>query len=217
MSNYLSKDFRAGMLSNFFGTTSRPTAFFIRLFSDGVVFDGAIGAGSDLVSEANLISETSDHFRNKCRFIYNPGSSGTEAKPYFTPITTGLPTNRDTDWPGYNIMEQLGSGYEPKKLDTSAFKISVVTASGVNGIKVMLDDQEWTTTADDWSGLRWAVVTAVFPTGLTPAAGGGFEPASSEEYIERVLFAKDYGSGKTVTGVGAKITVDDLYFQINGN
>jgi hypothetical protein len=27
--------------------------------------------------------------------------------------------------------------------------------------------------------------------------------------------AKDYGTGKTVTGVGANVTVDDLFVQIN--
>jgi len=67
----------------------------------------------------------------------------------------------------------------------------------VGGIRVRLTDQTWTTTVDNWNTLRWAVIsTTLNNTG-------------------NILVARDYGTGKTVTGIGANVTVDDLFYQIN--
>lgn len=90
-------------------------------------------------------------------------------------------------------FEQTGGGYDFKELTPAMYTVE----AGVGGIRVRLADQTWTTTADDWGTLRWAVITTV--------VGG----------TEVILLAKDYGTGKTVTGVGANVTVDDLFFQIN--
>jgi hypothetical protein len=90
-------------------------------------------------------------------------------------------------------FQQTGGGYAPKTITPVDYTVE----AGVGGIRVRLEDQTWTTTADDWGTLRWAVITTV--VGAT----------------ETILLAKDYGTGKTVTGVGANVTVDDLFFQIN--
>lgn len=89
--------------------------------------------------------------------------------------------------------EQAGSGYAVKTLNMADWTVE----AGTGGRRVRLTDQTWTTTADNWGTLRWAVIcTTADDTGT-------------------ILLAKDYGTGKTVTGVGANVTVDDLYYQLN--
>jgi len=89
--------------------------------------------------------------------------------------------------------EQTGSGYAAKTLAPADWTVEV----GVGGIRVRLTDQTWTTTVDNWNTLRWAVIsTTLNNTG-------------------NILVARDYGTGKTVTGIGANVTVDDLFYQIN--
>jgi len=90
-------------------------------------------------------------------------------------------------------LEQAGSGYAVKTLAPADWTVE----EGVGGIRVRLTDQTWTTTADDWNTLRWAVIS------------------SSANNSGTILLARDYGTGKTVTGVGANVTVDDLFYQIN--
>ena len=91
------------------------------------------------------------------------------------------------------VFEQIGSGYVVKTISPADWTVE----EGVGGIRVRLTDQTWTTTADDWSTLRWAVLsTTLDDTGI-------------------ILLARDYGTGKTVTGIGANVTVDDLFYQIN--
>lgn len=89
--------------------------------------------------------------------------------------------------------EQTGSGYAIKTLVPGDWTVS----QGIGGIKAQLADQTWTTTADNWNTLRWAVIS-------TTADNTG-----------TILLARDYGTGKTVTGIGANVTVDDLFYQIN--
>lgn len=89
--------------------------------------------------------------------------------------------------------EQTGGGYAVKTLAPGDWTVE----QGVGGIRVRLTDQTWTTTLDNWLTLRWAVLsTTANDTGT-------------------ILMARDYGTGKTVTGVGANVTVDDLFYQIN--
>jgi hypothetical protein len=88
---------------------------------------------------------------------------------------------------------QAGSGYAVKTLAPADWTVE----PGTGGIRVRLADQTWTTTADNWNTLRWAVISNSSGLGGT------------------ILMARDYGTGKTVTGVGANVTVDDLFFQIN--
>ena len=89
--------------------------------------------------------------------------------------------------------EQTGGGYTVKTLAPADWTVE----QGVGGIRVRLTDQTWTTTLDNWNTLRWAVLS-------TTANNTG-----------TILLARDYGTGKTVTGVGANVTVDDLFYQIN--
>ena len=89
--------------------------------------------------------------------------------------------------------EQTGGGYSVKTLAPADWTVE----QGTGGIRVRLTDQTWTTTADNWNTLRWAV--------LSSTAGN----------TGTILLARDYGTGKTVTGVGANVTVDDLFYQIN--
>lgn len=89
--------------------------------------------------------------------------------------------------------EQTGGGYAVKTLAPADWTVE----EGTGGIRVRLADQTWTTTADNWNTLRWAVLS-------TTANNTG-----------TILLARDYGTGKTVTGVGANVTVDDLFYQIN--
>jgi len=89
--------------------------------------------------------------------------------------------------------EQAGGGYAVKTLAPADWTVE----EGVGGIRVRLTDQTWTTTADNWNTLRWAVLA-------TTANNAG-----------TILLARDYGTGKTVTGIGANVTVDDLFYQIN--
>jgi len=89
--------------------------------------------------------------------------------------------------------EQTGGGYAVKTLAPGDWTVE----EGVGGIRARLTDQTWTTTADNWNTLRWAVLS-------TTADNTG-----------TILLARDYGTGKTVTGVGANVTVDDLFYQIN--
>lgn len=93
-------------------------------------------------------------------------------------------------------FEQLGGGYVAGKTLAPA---DWTVEAGVGGIRVRLNDQSWITTVDDWQTLRWAVL-ATTPTGNTTGT---------------ILMARDYGTNKTVTGVGATVTVDDLFYQIN--
>jgi hypothetical protein len=90
-------------------------------------------------------------------------------------------------------QEQTGSGYVVKTLNPANWTVE----AGVGGRRVRLADQTWTTTADNWVTLRWAVI------------------ATTSDNTGTILLAKDYGTGKTVTGVGANVTVDDLYYQLN--
>lgn len=89
--------------------------------------------------------------------------------------------------------EQTGSGYTLKTLAPANWTVE----AGVGGIRVRLVDQVWTTTADNWNTLRWAVIS------------------STSDNTGIILMARDYGTGKTVTGVGANVTVNDLFYQIN--
>lgn len=90
-------------------------------------------------------------------------------------------------------LAQTGSGYAVKTLAPADWTVE----EGTGGIRVRLTDQTWTTTADNWNTLRWAVLSSTADdTGI-------------------ILLARDYGTGKTVTGVGANVTVDDLFYQIN--
>lgn len=90
-------------------------------------------------------------------------------------------------------LEQAGSGYAVKTLAPADWTVE----AGTGGIRVRLADQTWTTTADNWNTLRWAVISSTAnDTGI-------------------ILLARDYGTGKTVTGIGANVTVDDLFYQIN--
>lgn len=89
--------------------------------------------------------------------------------------------------------EQTGGGYSVKTLAPADWTVE----AGTGGIRVRLTDQTWTTTADNWNTLRWAVLSTTSDNSGT------------------ILLARDYGTGKTVTGVGANVTVDDLFYQIN--
>lgn len=89
--------------------------------------------------------------------------------------------------------EQTGGGYLVKTLAPGDWTVE----QGTGGIRVRLTDQTWTTTVDNWNTLRWAVLS------------------STADNIGIILLARDYGTGKTVTGVGANVTVDDLFYQIN--
>ena len=89
--------------------------------------------------------------------------------------------------------EQAGGGYAIKTLAPADWTVE----QGTGGIRARLSDQTWTTTADNWNTLRWAVLS------------------TSADNTGTILMARDYGTGKTVTGVGANVTVDDLFYQIN--
>lgn len=89
--------------------------------------------------------------------------------------------------------EQAGSGYAVKTLAPGDWTVE----AGIGGIRARLADQTWTTTADNWNTLRWAVLS------------------TTSDNTGTILLARDYGTGKTVTGVGANVTVDDLFYQIN--
>lgn len=88
---------------------------------------------------------------------------------------------------------QTGGGYAVKTLAPGDWTVE----PGTGGIRARLADQTWTTTADNWNTLRWAVIS------------------NSSGLAGTILLARDYGTGKTVTGVGANVTVDDLFYQIN--
>lgn len=88
---------------------------------------------------------------------------------------------------------QTGGGYAVKTLAPSDWTVE----PGSGGIRARLADQTWTTTADNWNTLRWAVIS------------------NQANLSGTILLARDYGTGKTVTGIGANVTVDDLFYQIN--
>jgi hypothetical protein len=90
-------------------------------------------------------------------------------------------------------QEQAGSGYAVKTLNAADWTVQ----AGTGGWQVVLTNKTWTTTADNWGTLRWAVI------------------ATTADNTGNILLAKDYGTGKTVTGVGANVTIDHLYYQIN--
>lgn len=89
--------------------------------------------------------------------------------------------------------EQTGGGYAVKTLAPADWTVE----QGTGGIRARLTDQTWTTLVDNWNTLRWAVLS------------------STADNSGTILLARDYGTGKTVTGVGANVTVDDLFYQIN--
>lgn len=89
--------------------------------------------------------------------------------------------------------EQTGGGYAVKTIAPADWTVE----QGTGGIRVRLTDQTWTTLVDNWITLRWAVLS------------------TSADNTGTILLARDYGTGKTVTGVGANVTVDDLFYQIN--
>ena len=99
--------------------------------------------------------------------------------------------------------EQRGTGYTAKVLShnvLAAGQESDWTVSTVPnlGVRVTLKDQTWTTAEGvGWDDLQYAVLTD------TPSFTG------------TILMVRDYGAGKTVTGIGATVTVDNLYYQIN--
>jgi hypothetical protein len=90
-------------------------------------------------------------------------------------------------------LEQMGSGYTAKTLTAANWTVK----AGTGGWQIILNDQTWTTTADNWGTLRWAVL------------------ATTADNTGSILLVKDYGTGKTVTGVGAYVTISQLYYQIN--
>jgi hypothetical protein len=92
-----------------------------------------------------------------------------------------------------STLEQTGGGYAVKTIAPADWTVE----QGIGGIRVRLTDQTWTTSIDNWNTLRWGVLS-------TTAGNTGI-----------ILMARDYGTGKTVTGVGANVTIDDLFYQIN--
>ena len=91
-------------------------------------------------------------------------------------------------------FEQTGGGYSPIQVPQAQWKASTVVTGGV---QIMLNDQTWTSTADDWKTMRWVVLS-------TTADDTGF-----------ILMARDYGMNKSLVGTGATAVVDDLYYQIS--
>lgn len=98
-----------------------------------------------------------------------------------------------TTMAGIAAQVQSGAGYAVKTLAPANWTVE----PGTGGIRVRLVDQTWTTTLDNWNTLRWAVIS------------------DKADFTGTILLARDYGTGKTVTGVGANVTVDDLFYQIN--
>lgn len=94
-------------------------------------------------------------------------------------------------------LEQTGGGYAVKTISPADWTVE----QGIGGIRVRLTDQTWTTTLDNWNTLRWGVLCTT--------------PGNTVSSNNIILMARDYGTGKTVTGVGANVTVDDLFYQIN--
>ena len=92
-----------------------------------------------------------------------------------------------------STLEQTGGGYAVKTIAPADWTVE----QGIGGIRVRLTDQTWTTSIDNWNTLRWGVLS-------TTAGNTGI-----------ILMARDYGTGKTVTGVGANVTIDDPFYQIN--
>ena len=120
-------------------------------------------------------------------------------------FTSSANFNEDTTLPMVATvgMEQRGTGYAPKEL---SWNVPAAPAQGdwtvstvLGGVRVTLKDQTWTTAEGiAWGDLQYAVLTDSL----------GFITGS-------ILMVRDYGSGKTVTGIGATVTVDNLYYQIN--
>lgn len=98
-----------------------------------------------------------------------------------------------TTMAGIAAQVQTGGGYAVKTLAPANWTAEL----GTGGVRVRLVDQTWTTTVDNWNTLRWAVIS------------------DKADFTGTILLARDYGTGKTVTGVGANVTVDDLFYQIN--
>jgi hypothetical protein len=99
-------------------------------------------------------------------------------------------------------FEQAGSGYTAKTLspNTNVPNPDWVIASTASGVRATLANKQWQTDAVTnavWGDLRYAVIT-------TSSGSQG-----------DILLVRDYGPNKTVTGIGATVTVDNLYYQIN--
>jgi len=91
------------------------------------------------------------------------------------------------------LYVQTGSGYVVKAIAPSDWTVE----TGTGGERARLADQTWTSTADNWGTLRWAVIS------------------DKADFTGTVLLARDYGTGKSIYGIGANITVDDLFYQLN--
>lgn len=89
--------------------------------------------------------------------------------------------------------EQVGSGYAVKTIAMTDWTVE----ADATGRRARMANKTWTTTADNWGTLRWAVI------------------CTSADDTGTILLAKDYGGGKTVTGIGANVTVDTLFYQLN--
>lgn len=103
------------------------------------------------------------------------------------------PIIETTTMASLSIYVQTGSGYAPKVIGSADWTVE----QGTGGTRARLADQTWTSTADNWGTLRWAVIS------------------DQPDYSGQVLLARDYGTGKSIYGVGANITVDDLFYQLN--
>ncbi len=96
--------------------------------------------------------------------------------------------------------EQNGTGYQMHILAPSDWTVS--TPSNAGGVRATLANKSWTTAAGNptttpWGDLQYAVIT------------------DSADFTGNILLVRDYGTGKTVTGIGASVTIDNLYYQIN--
>lgn len=138
---------------------------------------------------ANLVSK---ELRNDMlKAYFNAGAAPTSL--YLRLFRDEAGITESTELADIASLEQSGGGYAVKTITPANWTVE----EGAGGIRARLADQTWTTTADNWNTLRWAVITD------GPGNTG------------KILLAKDYGTGKTVTGIGANVTVDDLFFQIN--
>lgn len=138
---------------------------------------------------ANLVSK---EIRSAILAAYFSGGAA-PVNLYLRLYRDEAPITEPTVLTDIDVFEQAGSGYAVKTIAPADWTVE----EGVGGIRVRLKDQTWTTSADNWNTLRWAVLS-------TTANNTGI-----------ILMARDYGTGKTVTGVGANVTVDDLFYQIN--
>lgn len=85
---------------------------------------------------------------------------------------------------------QAGTGYGCKTLLPANWTIE----PDPQGVRMRLVDQVWVLGADNWSTLRWGVIS------------------DKADFTGSILIAKDYGIGRNVFGVGSTVTVDDFSF-----